>query len=181
MANPFTYLELHSTDAGKAKAFYTELFGWTAKDTPVPGLGVYTANTNASKVDYWQRRRIDQRVNLNRDGSAAIIRTVTIANAGDTVSTGHVTGSLGTANANLNTVTATPSSGSCTTNDTTQVQQMLVMMLTMVIAAPMMAIGGVLLALSQDAALAWVLIAVTVTPAILLTRPEEVAGWWRQA
>ena len=47
-----------------------------------------------------------------------------------------------------------------TTNDTTQVQQMLIMMLTMVITAPMMAIGGVILALSQDAQLAWVLIAV---------------------
>jgi ATP-binding cassette subfamily B protein len=47
-----------------------------------------------------------------------------------------------------------------TTNDTTQVQQMLIMMLTMVIAAPMMAIGGVILALSQDAELAWVLVAV---------------------
>jgi len=47
-----------------------------------------------------------------------------------------------------------------TTNDTTQVQQMLIMMLTMVIAAPMMAIGGVILALSQDAQLAWVLLAV---------------------
>jgi len=47
-----------------------------------------------------------------------------------------------------------------TTNDTTQVQQMLVMMLTMVIAAPMMAIGGVILALLQDTQLAWVLIAV---------------------
>src|SRR5206468_12545994 len=35
-----------------------------------------------------------------------------------------------------------------TTNDTTQVQQMLIMMLTMVITAPMMAIGGVILALS---------------------------------
>ena len=47
-----------------------------------------------------------------------------------------------------------------TTNDTTQVQQMLIRMLTMVITAPMMAIGGVILALSQDAQLAWVLIAV---------------------
>src|SRR4030095_7360252 len=37
---------------------------------------------------------------------------------------------------------------------------MLIMMLTMVITAPMMAIGGVILALSQDAQLAWVLIAV---------------------
>jgi ATP-binding cassette subfamily B multidrug efflux pump len=47
-----------------------------------------------------------------------------------------------------------------TTNDTTQVQQVLIMMLTMVITAPMMAIGGVLLSLSQDAQLAKVLIAV---------------------
>ena len=47
-----------------------------------------------------------------------------------------------------------------TTNDTTQVQQMLIMMLTMVITAPMMMIGGIALALSQDTQLAWVLIAV---------------------
>ena len=47
-----------------------------------------------------------------------------------------------------------------TTNDTTQVQQMLIMILTMVITAPMMAIGGIILALSQDTQLAWVLIAV---------------------
>jgi len=47
-----------------------------------------------------------------------------------------------------------------TTNDTTQVQQMLIMVLMMVISAPMMAIGGVILALSQDTQLAWVLIAV---------------------
>jgi ATP-binding cassette subfamily B protein len=46
-----------------------------------------------------------------------------------------------------------------TTNDTTQVQQVLVMLLTMVVTAPMMAIGGVVLARSQDASLAWVLIA----------------------
>jgi ATP-binding cassette subfamily B protein len=54
-----------------------------------------------------------------------------------------------------------------TTNDTTQVQQMLIMMLTMVIAAPMMAIGGIVLALSQDTQLAWVLIAVMPVMAIV--------------
>jgi ATP-binding cassette subfamily B protein len=54
-----------------------------------------------------------------------------------------------------------------TTNDTTQVQQMLVMMLTMVITAPMMAIGGVILALSQDTQLAWVLIAVMPVMALM--------------
>lgn len=47
-----------------------------------------------------------------------------------------------------------------TTNDTTQVQQVLLMLLTMAISAPMMAIGGVTLSLSQDARLATVLIAV---------------------
>ncbi len=54
-----------------------------------------------------------------------------------------------------------------TTNDTTQVQQMVIMMLTMVITAPMMAIGGIILALSQDAQLAWVLIAVMPVMAIV--------------
>jgi ATP-binding cassette, subfamily B, multidrug efflux pump len=47
-----------------------------------------------------------------------------------------------------------------TTNDTTQVQQVLIMLLSMVITAPMMAIGGVIMALSHDATLAWVLVAV---------------------
>ncbi len=54
-----------------------------------------------------------------------------------------------------------------TTNDTTQVQQMVIMMLTMVITAPMMAIGGVILALSQDTQLAWVLIAVMPVMALI--------------
>ena len=54
-----------------------------------------------------------------------------------------------------------------TTNDTTQVQQMVIMMLTMVIASPMMAIGGVILALSQDAQLAWVLVAVMPVMAVV--------------
>lgn len=46
-----------------------------------------------------------------------------------------------------------------TTNDTNQVQQVLVIILTMMVSAPMMAIGGVILAISQDASLAWVLVA----------------------
>jgi len=54
-----------------------------------------------------------------------------------------------------------------TTNDTTQVQQMLIMMLMMVITAPLMAVGGVILALSQDAQLAWVLVAVMPVMAVV--------------
>ena len=44
---------------------------------------------------------------------------------------------------------------------------MIIMMLTMVITAPMMAIGGIILALSQDAQLAWVLIAVMPVMAVV--------------
>ncbi len=33
----FCWFECGSTDAAKAKEFYTELFGWTANDVPMPG------------------------------------------------------------------------------------------------------------------------------------------------
>jgi ATP-binding cassette subfamily B protein len=57
-----------------------------------------------------------------------------------------------------------------TTNDTTQVQQLLVMALNMMITAPMMCIGGVILAVEQDASLSWILITIVplVAGAILL-------------
>lgn len=45
-----------------------------------------------------------------------------------------------------------------TTNDTNQVQQVLVIMMTMMVSAPMMATGGIILAVSQDATLAWILV-----------------------
>jgi ATP-binding cassette subfamily B protein len=46
-----------------------------------------------------------------------------------------------------------------TTNDTNQVQSVLIILLTMMVSAPMTAIGGIYLALQQDVALAWVLVA----------------------
>ncbi|MGE0460569.1 MAG: ABC transporter ATP-binding protein [Vicinamibacterales bacterium] len=55
-----------------------------------------------------------------------------------------------------------------TTNDTTQVQQVLIMLLGMAVTAPMMAIGGVVLSLSQDAQLARVLVAVIPVLSIVL-------------
>jgi ATP-binding cassette subfamily B protein len=45
-----------------------------------------------------------------------------------------------------------------TTNDTTQVQQVVVIILQVMISAPLMFIGGIILAISQDATLAWVLV-----------------------
>ncbi|MBD2846925.1 ABC transporter ATP-binding protein [Paenibacillus sp. IB182496] len=47
-----------------------------------------------------------------------------------------------------------------TTNDITQVQQVLNMMLRMMVMAPLMCIGGIIMAVSQDASLSWVLVAV---------------------
>ncbi|HEX5505201.1 MAG TPA: ABC transporter ATP-binding protein [Thermomicrobiales bacterium] len=44
-----------------------------------------------------------------------------------------------------------------TTNDTNQVQQLLVLSLTVMVSAPFTAVGGIILAVQQDAALTWVL------------------------
>jgi predicted enzyme related to lactoylglutathione lyase len=39
----FSWFELATTDANRAKAFYTELFAWKANDVPMgPEGGVYT-------------------------------------------------------------------------------------------------------------------------------------------
>ncbi|GCE28042.1 multidrug ABC transporter ATP-binding protein [Dictyobacter alpinus] len=46
-----------------------------------------------------------------------------------------------------------------TTNDTTQVQQILIIMLRMMIGAPLICIGGIIMALSQDVQLSWVFVA----------------------
>lgn len=38
----FSWLDLSTSDAGGAKAFYGELFGWEFEDSDIPGGGVYT-------------------------------------------------------------------------------------------------------------------------------------------
>lgn len=47
-----------------------------------------------------------------------------------------------------------------TTNDTTQVQQVMVMMLNMLITAPITLVVGIILALNQDVGLSWILVAI---------------------
>jgi ATP-binding cassette subfamily B protein len=47
-----------------------------------------------------------------------------------------------------------------TTNDTTQVQQVMILVLNMLITAPMTLIGGIILALNQDVGLSWILVVV---------------------
>jgi predicted enzyme related to lactoylglutathione lyase len=41
MANPFVHVELNTTDVGKAKAFYGNLFDWKLEDVPL-GPMTYT-------------------------------------------------------------------------------------------------------------------------------------------
>jgi hypothetical protein len=43
-------------------------------------LAVFTHNTNASRVDYFQRRSVDQRIQLRPDGSASVTRTIRVQN-----------------------------------------------------------------------------------------------------
>ena len=47
-----------------------------------------------------------------------------------------------------------------TTNDTTQVQQVMVMILNMLITAPLTLVVGIILALNQDVGLSWILVAI---------------------
>jgi ATP-binding cassette subfamily B multidrug efflux pump len=54
----------------------------------------------------------------------------------------------------------TPSLVTRNTNDVTQVQMVLLVMMRMIISAPIMAIGGIIMAVSKDRGLAWVIIVV---------------------
>ncbi|GHO46520.1 ABC transporter ATP-binding protein [Ktedonospora formicarum] len=54
-----------------------------------------------------------------------------------------------------------------TTNDTTQVQQVMVISLSMLIIAPLMCIGGIIMALEQDLGLSWIL--VVIVPVLIIT------------
>jgi ATP-binding cassette, subfamily B, multidrug efflux pump len=55
-----------------------------------------------------------------------------------------------------------------TTNDITQVQNVIVMMLRMMIWAPFMAIGGIIMAVNQDVELSWVFVGVLPVIALLM-------------
>ena len=54
----------------------------------------------------------------------------------------------------------TPSLVTRNTNDVTQVQMVLLIMMRMIISAPIMAIGGIIMAVSKDRGLAWVIVVV---------------------
>src|SRR5262249_33971822 len=54
-----------------------------------------------------------------------------------------------------------------TTNDTTQVQQVLILVLNMLITAPITLIAGIVLAVNQDLSLSWIL--VVIIPVLVLS------------
>lgn len=62
----------------------------------------------------------------------------------------------------------TPSLVTRSTNDVTQIQNVLIMMLRMMLGAPLMAVGGIVLALRMDSGLAWVILAAIPVLGILI-------------
>jgi ATP-binding cassette subfamily B multidrug efflux pump len=66
-------------------------------------------------------------------------------------------------------IIGTPSLITRTTNDITQVQMFTMMMMRMLIMAPLMAAGGVIMALQKDAKLTWVLVVVIPILAVVIT------------
>lgn len=61
-------------------------------------VGVYTTNTNASKVDVWQQRTVTEDAHVNADGSVSVVRIVTVKNGappytgpGTDIGTGYLT------------------------------------------------------------------------------------------
>ncbi|HLZ57722.1 MAG TPA: ABC transporter ATP-binding protein [Ktedonosporobacter sp.] len=63
-----------------------------------------------------------------------------------------------------------------TTNDTTQVQQVLIIMLSMMVGAPLMGIGGLVLAVTQSPQLSWILLVVipVIVAVILLIMTQAI-------
>lgn len=62
----------------------------------------------------------------------------------------------------------TPSLVTRSTNDVTQVQMVVLTMMRMMISAPIMAIGGIIMAMSKDKGLAWVIVVVIPVLAVLI-------------
>ena len=49
MTSSFCYSELHTRDLARAKAFYTELFGWKFDELPIPGMQYAQVTTGDAK------------------------------------------------------------------------------------------------------------------------------------
>jgi hypothetical protein len=75
------HLQLYFRDPALQRAAVAHGLGGELSPAPQDYLAVYTQNINASKVDVYQRRTIEQRVWLRPDGSAHVLRTIRLVNA----------------------------------------------------------------------------------------------------
>jgi Protein of unknown function (DUF4012) len=91
------HLQLYFRDAGLERTILAHGLAGALSPAPQDYLAVSTQNGNASKVDFYQRRSIEQLVRLAADGSARVTRTIRVVNAtppgpGGGLRTGYLTG-----------------------------------------------------------------------------------------
>jgi hypothetical protein len=74
-------MQVYLADPGLTRALAENGMDGTLSPPGTDYLGVYTLNSNRSRMDYFQRRRIHHLVQLRSDRSAEVTRTVTVVNA----------------------------------------------------------------------------------------------------
>ncbi|HEX6674122.1 MAG TPA: DUF4012 domain-containing protein [Actinomycetes bacterium] len=75
------HLQLYFRDPSLQRQVLAHRLGGALSPAPQDYAAAYTQNINASKVDVYQRRAIEQRVWLRPDGSAHVVRSVRLVNA----------------------------------------------------------------------------------------------------
>lgn len=75
------HLQLYFRDPRLQRAAVEHRLAGALSPAPQDYAAVYTQNINASKVDVYQKRAIEQRVWLRPDGSAHVVRSIRLVNA----------------------------------------------------------------------------------------------------
>ena len=74
------HLAMWSSDTSIQRAFEHSGLAGQLSDARHDYLGVFSRNTNSSKVDYYQRRTVESVVTLREDGSAAVTLQINVYN-----------------------------------------------------------------------------------------------------
>ena len=77
---PGRHLQIHVQDEVLQDIVVEQGFGGALDEKAIDPIAVFTQNINASKVDVFQRREIEQLVTLTADGGATVERRVTLHN-----------------------------------------------------------------------------------------------------
>jgi hypothetical protein len=75
------HFAMYFRDTRMQTAFENRELSGDLSDTDHDYIGVFTQNTNSSKADYWQARKVHSDVQLQADGSAEVTLTVEVINA----------------------------------------------------------------------------------------------------